>query len=374
MVIAQVSPLFESVPPKLYGGTERVVQWLTDELVRQGHEVILFASGDSVTLGKLIASTPQALRLSGDGSDALAHHFVMLERVFRSIHEFDVTHFHVDYLHYPLSRLYRVPHVSTLHGRLDIPDLVSLYQEYREMPVVSISNAQRRPLPWLNWLGTVYHGMPPDLFSFKEGPGKYLAFLGRISPEKGVERAIRIARQVGMPLKIAAKVDKGDKDYFDTTVRPLLSEPGIEYVGEIGQHEKNDFLGDAVAMLFPIDWPEPFGLVMIEAMACGTPVVAFRNGSVPEIMFDGLTGIICESVEQAVECFDRVAALSRRKCREVFETRFTSERMTRDYLRLYTKTIERHAKTSQRAVRGGDGRDLEASRLVPDPGHLVPGS
>jgi len=372
MRIAQVAPLFESVPPKLYGGTERVVHWLTEELVDLGHDVTLFASGDSATRARLVPGAPRSLRLDQGCMDQMAHHFVMLERVFGSWRQFDLIHFHVDYIHYPLSRRYRVPHVTTLHGRLDIPDLVPLYQEFSEVPVVSISDAQRKPLPWLNWMDTVYHGFPRHLYSLNERPGNYLAFLGRVSPEKGLDRAIRIALRAGVEIKIAAKVDRADKEYFETVIRPLLSEPGVEFIGEIGQREKGDFLGNALALIFPIDWPEPFGLVMIEAMACGTPTLAFPNGSVPEVIRDGVAGIICHSVEQAAECLAGVAALSRRECRKTYEKRFTSERMASDYLRIYTRVIERHAQTPQRAVRGRPGRDLEEPRLVPDPGNLVP--
>src|SRR5947208_2602158 len=267
MRIAQVAPLYESVPPKYYGGTERVVSYLTEELVRQGHEVTLFASGDSETNARLVAACRRSLRLDNRYLRQMAHHFVMLERVFQRAGEFDVIHFHVDYLHFPLSRRETVTHMTALHGRLDIPDLVPLYQEFREMPVISISNAQREPLPWANWQGTVYHGLPEDLFRFRPKPENYLAFLGRISPEKRVDRAIEIAKRTGIPLKVAAKVDPVDKDYFDREIEPLLRNSAVNYVGEISDEEKDQFLGNAYALLFPIDWPEPFGLVMIEAMA-----------------------------------------------------------------------------------------------------------
>ncbi len=339
MRIAQVAPLFESVPPKYYGGTERVVSYLTEELVRQGHEVTLFASGDSVTKARLVAACRRSLRLDKNCVDQMAHHILMLEQVFREASSFDVIHFHIDYLHFPLSRRHRVPHVTTLHGRLDIPDLVPLYREFPEMPVVSISHAQREPLPWINWQGTVYHGLPEDLYTFQEEPGKYLAFLGRIAPEKRVDRAIEIAKRVGMPLKIAAKVDKIDRDYFEGVVEPLLRDPLVEYVGEIGEGEKGDFLGNAYALLFPIDWPEPFGLVMIEAMACGTPVIAYRRGSVPEVMEEGVTGFIVQGLEDAVAAVEEVSHLSRKRCREVFERRFTASRMAQDYLDVYKRLI-----------------------------------
>jgi glycosyltransferase involved in cell wall biosynthesis len=338
--IAQVAPLFESVPPKYYGGTERVVSYLTEELVRQGHEVTLFASGDSVTKAHLIAPCRRSLRLDKNCVDQLAHHILMLEMVFKQAHRFDIIHFHIDYLHFPLSRRHNIPHVTTLHGRLDIPDLVPLYREFAEMPVVSISNSQREPLPWLNWRGTVYHGLPEDLYTFREEHGKYLAFLGRIAPEKRVDRAIEIAKRTGIPLKIAAKVDKVDKEYFETVVQPLLRNPFIEYLGEIGDGEKNEFLGNAYALLFPIDWPEPFGLVMIEAMACGTPVIAYRRGSVPEVLEEGVTGFIVQGLEDAVEAVYKVRNINRRRCREVFEERFSATRMTRDYLNIYKQLLE----------------------------------
>jgi glycosyltransferase involved in cell wall biosynthesis len=346
--IAQVAPLYESVPPKYYGGTERVVSYLTEELVRQGHEVTLFASGDSVTKAHLIAACRRSLRMDRHCLDQLAHHILMLEQVFKLRDRFDIIHFHIDYLHFPLTRAHRVPNLTTLHGRLDIPDLVPIYREFREMPVVSISNAQREPLPWINWQGTVYHGLPEDLYTYREEPGKYLAFLGRISPEKRVDRAIEIARKVGMEIKIAAKVDAVDRSYFEDVVEPLLKDPAVEYVGEIGEGEKDEFLGNAYALLFPIDWPEPFGLVMIEAMACGTPVIAYRKGSVPEVMEEGKTGFIVEGLEDAVKAVESVHTLSRKRCREVFEERFTAARMTRDYLSLYQRLLE--AKTGAERI------------------------
>lgn len=348
MRIAQVSPLFESVPPKYYGGTERVVSYLTEELVRRGHDVTLFASGDSVTKARLIAPCRRSLRLDKHCVDQLAHHILMLEQVFKDTSRFDTIHFHIDYLHFPLSRRSATPHVTTLHGRLDIPDLVPLYQEFREVPVVSISNAQREPLPWLNWQGTVYHGLPEDLYTFREEPGKYLAFLGRISPEKRVDRAIEIAKRVGMEIKIAAKVDAVDREYFEDVVKPLLKDPLAEYVGEIGEGEKNEFLGNAYALLFPIDWPEPFGLVMIEAMACGTPIIAYRKGSVPEVMEEGTTGFIVHDLEDAVKAVEKVPTLSRKRCREVFEERFTASRMAKDYLSVYQRLLDRKATPSGR--------------------------
>jgi glycosyltransferase involved in cell wall biosynthesis len=341
MRIAQVAPLYESVPPKYYGGTERVVSHLTEKLVRQGHQVTLFASGDSVTKAHLVAPCRRSLRLDKHCMDQLSHQILMLERVFQYAAEFDIVHFHIDYLHFPLSRREQITHVTTLHGRLDIPDLVPLYQEFRDMPVISISNGQREPLPWANWQATVYHGLRADMYQFHDKPGIYLAFLGRISPEKRVDRAIEIAKQVQTPLKIAAKVDPVDKDYFESVINPLLRDPLVEFVGEIGKVEKEDFLGNAYALLFPIDWPEPFGLVMIEAMACGTPVIAYRGGAVPEVIEEGHTGFIVEGLEDAVEAVRRVPELSRKRCREIFDQRFTAARMAHDYVRVYERLIKR---------------------------------
>jgi len=336
MRIAQVAPLYESVPPKYYGGTERVVSYLTEELVRQGHDVTLFASGDSETKAHLVAACRRSLRMDKHCVDRLAHHMLMLENVVQRAAEFDIVHFHTDYLHFPLSRREQITHVTTLHGRLDLPDLVPLYQEFREMPVISISNGQREPLPWANWQATVYHGLPADMYQFRDKTGTYLAFLGRVSPEKRVDRAIEIAKQVGIPLKLAAKVDRVDKDYFETVVEPLLR-PFVEFVGEIGEGEKEEFLSNAYALLFPIDWPEPFGLVIIEAMACGTPVIAYRGGAVPEVMEEGHTGFIVQGLEDAVDAVRRVPELSRKRCREVFDHRFTAARMAHDYVQVYER-------------------------------------
>jgi glycosyltransferase involved in cell wall biosynthesis len=349
MRIAQVAPLYESVPPKYYGGTERVVSYLTEQLVRQGHEVTLFASGDSETKARLVAGCRRSLRLDKHCQNQLAHHFVMLERVFKRAAEFDIIHFHIDYLHFALSRREAVTQVTTLHGRLDLPDLVPLYQEFRDMPVISISNGQREPLPWANWQATVYHGLPADIYRFRPEPGNYLAFLGRISPEKRVDRAIEIAKQVGMPLKIAAKIDRVDKDYFESEIAPLLHNSLVEFVGEISEGEKDEFLGNAYALLFPIDWPEPFGLVMIEAMACGTPVIAYRGGAVPEVMEQGHTGFIVHGSEDAVEAVRHVAHLSRERCREVFERRFTATRMAHDYVQQFERLIARSQEVSEAA-------------------------
>lgn len=340
MRIAQVAPLIESVPPRFYGGTERVVSYLTEELVRAGHEVTLFASGDSRTEAALRPMVPEALRLSAQGSDPLIPHLVMLEQVFKCIGEFDIVHFHIDFLHFPLSRRERHPHLTTLHGRLDLPDLAVLYREFREMPLISISETQRRPLPWLNWRATIYNGLPEDLYRFNARPEGYLAFLGRLSPEKRPDRAIEIARRAGMPLKIAAKVDRTDQDYFETRVRPLLGRGGVEFLGEIGEHEKDAFLGNAAALLFPIDWPEPFGLVMVEAMACGTPVIAFREGAVPEVMVDSLTGFMVDSVDAAVQAVVRIHSLDRRACRDHFERWFSARRMAERYLDAYRRILD----------------------------------
>ena len=341
MRIAQVAPLYESVPPKLYGGTERVVSWLTEELVRLGHDVTLFASGDSLTTARLISSCPESLRLCPESVDHLAQHFVQMEQVMRHKDEFDLLHFHVDYLHFPLSRRERYAHLTTLHGRLDIPDLVPLYNVYREMPVVSISDSQRDPLPQLNWQGTVYHGMPLDSYKFHPKSGDYLAFLGRTSPEKGLDRAIEIAKAAGVPLKIAAKVDKADQDYFETVIEPLLDSPDIEFVGEIGYPEKNEFLGHAMALLFPIAWPEPFGIVMIEAMACGTPVIAYPFGSVPEVVTDGVSGRLVSDQAGAVDAIQNIGKIDRKRVRKHFEKHFSADRMAQEYLRIYERMVGR---------------------------------
>jgi glycosyltransferase involved in cell wall biosynthesis len=341
MRIAQVAPLFESVPPKLYGGTERVVSWLTEELVRLGHEVTLFASGDSMTTARLIPGCQQSLRLSPDSVDHLAHHLVLLETVLQHKDEFDVIHFHVDYMHYPVSRRERYAHLTTLHGRLDIPDLVPLYEVYSDIPVVSISQAQRDPLPDLNWQGTVHHGLPPRNYKFHPKPGNYLAFLGRTSPEKGLDRAIEIAKAAGVPLKIAAKVDKADQDYFDTVIQPMLNSSQIEFVGEIGYPAKNAFLGNAAALLFPIAWPEPFGIVMIEAMACGTPVIAYPLGSVPEVVADGVSGYLVSEPAAAVDAVRQIGKIDRKQVRKHFEQHFTDDRMALDYLKIYERMMGR---------------------------------
>jgi len=334
MRIAQVSPLHEAVPPKLYGGTERVVSYLTEELVALGHDVTLFASGDSITSARLVPACRRALRLAPECQDRVLYHLMQVDYVLQLANEFDVIHFHGDTLHYPFIRRTNLPILTTLHGRLDLSDLGPFYRHFADVPVSSISNHQRRPLPWLNWRGTVLHGLPCNLLTRGTGRGGYLAFLGRISPEKGIDRAIEIAVRTGLPLKVAAKVDAVDQDYFDS-IRPLFDNALVEFIGEIGEEAKNAFLGEAMALIFPIDWPEPFGLVMIEAMACGTPVLAFRRGSVPEVIDDGITGCIVDTVDQAVKAMDRLLALDRTRCRATFEGRFSATRMANDYLNLY---------------------------------------
>src|SRR6266852_1354278 len=317
MRIAQVAPLTEAVPPKLYGGTERVVHWLTEELVALGNDVTLFASGDSHTSAKLDATWPKALRLDGSVRDPNALHIVMLERVRQKCddEEFDFLHFHLDYYPFSLFSRQPTPFVTTLHGRLDLPEHQPVFTTFASIPVISISNAQRRPVPQARWVRTVHHGLPENLLGPRPVKPSYLAFLGRIAPEKRVDRAIRIAARCEIPLKIAAKVDRVDIDYFETEIRPLLSLPFIEYIGEISDHEKSEFLSGAIGLIMPINWPEPFGLVMIEALACGTPVIAFNRGSVPEIIEDGLTGFIVEDETSAVGAVGQLARLPRQRVR-----------------------------------------------------------
>jgi glycosyltransferase involved in cell wall biosynthesis len=337
MQIAQVAPLTEAVPPKFYGGTERVVSYLTDALVELGHEVTLFASGDSLTKAKLAPVWPRALRLDPSVKDYYAPVFMELEMVARRAHEFDVIHAHLDYFGYPLLRRLNVPSVTTLHGRLDLPELPALYGLYGDVPVVSISDSQRGPLPGAHYVATVLHGLPQDLLAKGSGKGGYLAFLGRISPEKAPDAAIRIAARAGMPLKIAAKIDKVDVEYFKTTIEPLLSQDHVEFIGEIGDPQKGEFLGNAAALVFPIAWREPFGLVMIEAMACGTPVIAFENGSVPEVIEDGVTGFIVQNENQAVAAAAKIGMLDRDRIRAEFDRRFTAQHMAQNYLKLYSR-------------------------------------
>jgi glycosyltransferase involved in cell wall biosynthesis len=335
MKIAQVAPLIESVPPKAYGGTERVVSYLTEALVAMGHDVTLYASGDSVTKARLVPVVERSIRLDPRRPDWLSATTLMLDQVAESASRFDVIHYHIDYLHFPLARRCKTPCVTTLHGRQDLPDLATLYEHFREQPVVSISDNQRAPLPTANWCATVHHGLPVDLYSFHPTPQEYFAFVGRLSPEKRVDRAIEIAIGCGVPLRIAAKVDAADRAYFESQVRPLLAHPLVDYVGEINEHEKNDFIGNARALLFPIDWPEPFGLVMIEALACGTPVIGYPCGAVAEVLEHGVTGYIVNDQQQAIAAARRIDRIDRRRCRQVFEERFTSTVMAERYLSVY---------------------------------------
>jgi glycosyltransferase involved in cell wall biosynthesis len=357
MKIAQVAPLMESVPPRLYGGTERVVSYLTDELVRLGHEVTLFASGDSVSSANLVHCVPTALRLDANVRDPIPYYMLMLDWVRELADEFDVLHFHIDQFHFPLFQPIANKTVTTLHGRQDLPDLKPLYLGFSDMPLVSISNAQRKPIPNANFVATVYHGLPLHLLKPTcRARGGYVAFLGRISPEKQPDRAIRIAQALGLPIKIAAKVDKVDEAYFREKIIPLLNQPGVKFIGEIDERAKSDFLGNAGALVFPIDWPEPFGLSMIEAMACGTPVLAFRCGSVPEIIDPGVTGLIVRTMAEAIRTLPQVLALDRRTVRRRFEQRFSATRMAKDYIKVYGSLLKRPSLMERRA---------DVSRLEP---------
>ena len=340
MRIAQIAPLTEAVPPKLYGGTERVIAWLTEELVALGHDVTLFASGDSHTSARLEAIWPRALRLDTSVRDPMGLHMAMLEQVRRQSDQFDVLHFHLDYYPFSLFSRQTTPFITTLHGRLDLPEHQPVFTTFSSMPVISISNSQRRPVPQAGWVKTIYHGLPADLLTPKPVRPSYLAFLGRISPEKSVDRAIRIAERCGLPIKIAAKIDRADLDYFEEQIRPLMSLPFVEYLGEINDAQKPEFLSGAIALLVSIDWPEPFGLVMIEAMACGTPVIAFNRGSVPEIVEDGLTGFIVEDETSAVGAVGQLSTLSRERVRARFDERFTARRMANEYLAVYRQLAE----------------------------------
>jgi glycosyltransferase involved in cell wall biosynthesis len=360
--IAQVAPLYERVPPERYGGTERVVSYLTEELVRMGHDVTLFASGDSVTAGHLDPVSPRAVRLDPSCRDPLALHVRMLGRVYREADSFDLIHCHTDYLGLPLTSFVRTPTLITLHGRLDIPEILPLYAEYPQVPLVSISDAQRESMPHANWLATVPHGLPPALYTPSFTPGSYLAFVGRISPEKRPDAAIAVAKAAGVPLKIAAKVDPVDRPYFETTIRALLDHPLIEFLGEVDDARKGELLRGAQALLFPIDWPEPFGLILVEALACGTPVIARRRGSVPEIIRDGVTGFVGETDDDLVRAVARVDHLDRHLCRAEFEARFTAGAMARRYLELYELL------NPPRDVRRGT---LRALRRRPAPPPLV---
>jgi len=360
MKIAQIAPLIESVPPRLYGGTERIVSYLTEELVQMGHDVTLFASGDSLTSANLVPCAPMALRLNKQVHDTIPHYMLMLDRVRQQAHNFDILHFHVDFFPFPLFRSIARRTVTTLHGRQDLPDLPSFYTAFHDMPLVSISDAQRLPLPKVNFAATIFHGLPLQLHRPTFDPrGGYLAFLGRISPEKGPERAIHIARAMGIPLKIAAKVDIVDEAYFRECVVPLLSGPGVEFIGEINERQKSQFLGEALALLFPIDWPEPFGLTMIEAMACGAPVLAFRRGSVPEIIDDGITGVIVDGMDQAAAALPRVLGLDRRAIRRRFEERFSAALMAKNYVNLYRSLLM----PAPEVVLGGESDVARSPRL-----------
>jgi glycosyltransferase involved in cell wall biosynthesis len=366
--IAQIAPLVERVPPKLYGGTERIVSYLTEELCRQGHDVTLFASGDSQTSAKLVSCCDVALRLHPRARDPLPYYMVMLERVRQRADEFDILHFHIDFLHAPLTRVFRSPTVTTHHGRLDLPDLPAFYGVFGELPLVAISDDQRKYLQHGNWIGTVHHGLPRNLLPFTPQPaGGYLAFLGRISPEKRPDLAIEIALRAGVPLKIAAKVDRIDQNYWEDKIKPMVkAHANVEFIGEIGEAEKGKFLGDAQATLFPVDWPEPFGLVVIESMACGTPVIAFPRGSVPEILEHGTSGFIVDDVAQAVEAVERAAMLDRAQVRAAFERRFTVERMARDYLRIYRGVLAAHSEAAR------DRRERERRGLTDFVGRAEP--
>jgi glycosyltransferase involved in cell wall biosynthesis len=353
MKIAQVAPLYESVPPKLYGGTERIVSYLTEELVGQGHDVTLFASGDSVTTARLVPCSRAALRLDSRVKDGLPYHIAMIDQVMRRADAFDVIHFHIDFLHFPFLRTFAGATLTTLHGRLDLPDTEHFYRMFPDVPLVSISDDQRRPMPPVNWAATVHHGLPRNLLPFREHPRRdYLAFLGRISPEKGPERAIEIARRAGLPLKIAAKIDKADEAYWTGVIKPLIeASPQVEFLGEITESQKAAFLGDAHALLFPIDWPEPFGLVMIEAMACGTPVVSFDRGSASEVIENGRSGYLVGTLEAAVDAVGALDRIARRTVRACFERRFTAERMTSAYLSLYRQAAEADPSPRQESAR-----------------------
>ena len=373
MRIAQVAPLAESVPPRLYGGTERVVSWLTEELVAQGHDVTLFASGDSTTSAELVRSVPEGLRLAGI-RDHTASLLVMLDEVRRRATDFDIIHFHIDLLQFPLFIKSTDRCLTTLHGRIDLADFHPVYRAFPAMPLVSISANQRHPLPSANWLTTIQHGLPPGPAPVVNTGGGYLAFLGRIAPEKRPDRAIEIAKQVGLPLKIAAKVDPADKEYFEHMIRPLLDHPLIEFIGEIGDHEKRKFLGDAAALLFPIDWPEPFGLVMIEAMREGTPVVAWRCGSVPEVIDEGVTGFAVGSIDEAVRAVGLALRLDRASIRARFEERFTASRMATNYRRAYDRVLAGSHSADGDRIERGDVEGIEMPHLAAGRSHLAGGA
>jgi glycosyltransferase involved in cell wall biosynthesis len=359
MKIAQIAPLIESVPPRLYGGTERIVSYLTEDLVRLGHDVTLFASGDSITSSELAPCCTRALRLDPSVRDVIPHFMLMIDKVRERAEEFDVLHFHIDLFHFPLFRSLAAQTLTTLHGRQDLADLKPFYSRFSEMPLISISDDQRKPLPHANFVATIHHGIPSGLHQPSFEQGSYLAFLGRISPEKRPDRAIRIARAAGIPLKIAAKVDKVDEDYFRNDIAPLIAGGGVEFVGEINEREKTKFLSEAAALMFPVDWPEPFGLVMIEAMACGTPVLAFRRGSVTEVIEDGVTGKLVDSEEEAVAALPALLSYDRRTVRQRFEKRFTATRMAKDYVDSYRQLLKKSTSgTKPRRVELNGGNDL----------------
>jgi glycosyltransferase involved in cell wall biosynthesis len=366
MKIAQVAPLIESVPPRLYGGTERIVSYLTEELVRLGHDVTLFASGDSITSAELAPCCTRALRLDPTVRDIIPYFMLMIDKVRERADEFDVLHFHIDLFHFPLFRSLAARTLTTLHGRQDMGDVKPFYGRFAEMPLVSISNEQRKPLLYANFVATIHHGVPADLYRPSFEQGSYVAFLGRISPEKRPDRAIRIARAAGIPLKIAAKIDRVDEDYFRNDILPLIGGPEVEFIGEIGERDKTKFLGEAAALLFPVDWPEPFGLVMIEAMACGTPVLAFRCGSVPEVIEDGVTGKMADSEEEAIAALPAVLSYDRRAVRQRFEERFTDAKMAKEYVSIYRRLLKTHmsdAKLRKVKLNGGNGSTHYAANL-----------
>lgn len=357
MKIALVAPLYEQVPPKLYGGTERVVSWITEELVAQGHEVTLFASGDSTTSARLVPTAPRALRLEESYLyDKAGFHILMMEKVLKQSSEFDIVHFHTDYLHLPYVRLMETPSLTTLHCRLDYLPLLDILQHHIDEPVVPISNSQRKVIPFLNWQKTIHHGLPRDMYHLNEHPSDYALFIGRLCPEKRPDRAIEIAQRAGIHLKIAAKVDPVDREYFAQVIRPLLDGPGIEFLGEVSDEAKQELIGNAFVLIHPIEFPEPFGLVMIESMACGTPTIAFRRGSIPEVIDEGVTGFVVDDVEGAVSALERIATLDRRMCRQIFETRFTATRMVHDYVDVYSDLAEMKTALTHSPPRNEDSR------------------
>jgi glycosyltransferase involved in cell wall biosynthesis len=351
MRIAQISPLWESVPPQRYGGTERVVHYLTEELVRLGHEVVLFASGDSQTSAELFPCVPEALRFAGHQGDPTIHEVIQIHRVIEQLDRFDILHFHTGHFHFPALAHLPVPFLNTMHGPLTHPDQALLYRHFDQVPLVSISDAQRQPIPHAHWLGTIHHGLPSDLYRFEPRPHDYLAFVGRVSPEKRLDRAIEIAMAVGLPLKVAAKIDRVDQAYYHETIEPLLQgNPLVEFIGEVDDAGKQELYGHARALLFPIDWPEPFGLVMIEANACGTPVIAWRNGSTPEVIQHGINGFLVDSIEEAVAAVRRVDSLDRARVRANFEVRFSATRQAREYEQLYGHLIQARRSSGVRVV------------------------